>query len=196
MSQQPAPRTRRPPQFLRRLPAVVLALIFQFVGSTLVGYGMGQIVRSTVLAPHAAPTPHYVVESLGCATCPSGVRFRAASVEAHQGSTLFIVDGTWPAALSSFPADIRLVANDIELILHPSPAGMQILKGTKGAGPIDPSGIGVGVQGDQLYVNIAGTMTTPLRFEFGLWKDGTYLGRLPDRGTLIWDGHAAPRPAQ
>jgi hypothetical protein len=177
-----------------RIPQVLLAMLLQVVGSTLVGFAMGQLVSATVLAQPAPAVPRYVVERLGCDACPAGVRFRAATVEAHQGSTLFSIDGTWPASVEALPADLRLVANDVELVFHPVKDGLEIAKAVKGAVPLPQNAVAVALREGSFLLNVADpSLASPVRFEFGLWKEGAYLGRLPDAGLLEWSGRGAPR---
>ncbi len=189
-----APMRDRISQRSLRVAQTIGALLLQLVGSWVVGMGVGQVANATVLAHPAPPAPRYVLEELGCASCPGNVRFRAASIESHVGSTLFAIDGTWPAEIATIPADVRLVANDVEVVLHPSADGFQIAKGTKGTAALARGSIAVGLRGGALLLSIASDeLAAPLRFEFGLWKDGKYLGRLPQAGALEWQGRGAPR---
>lgn len=167
---------------LRLLAGVVLL----GAGGLLVGYGLFAGGDS------AAPASSAYTEMTLCEACP--VNLLSAEVQARQGSTLFVFRGDWPATIGDIPGDLRLTANDLDVVLRPNAEAetFEIMDGG-----VDPSAIAVGLQDGALLIDLIGdAVTTPVTFAFGLVDGDRFTARLPREGMLEWTGQGRPQPVE
>ncbi len=163
----------------RALFAVALVLLLE--GGTLLALGL---FRG---GDGEAPALSVYTEQ-PCVDCP--VSLESVEVQDRQGSTLFVIRGGWPASVGEIPGDVRLVANDLDLVLRPNDeaGAFEVVSGP------DPGSVAAGLQGDPLLINLAdGTVTPPVQFVVGLADEDRFTVRLPADGALVWDGSGAPR---
>lgn len=164
----------------------VAAVALLGIGGFLVAYGLFSGGDSS------APASRTYVERTACEGCPLAID--SAEVQERQGSTLFVFQGDWPASIADVPADVRLEANDFEVVLRPN-AETDAFEITEGSTAASPDTVAAGIVDGSLLVNLAdGLVSAPVDFVFGLWDGDDFTARLPRSGTLTWDGAGAPRP--
>jgi hypothetical protein len=165
---------------------LVASVVLLGVGGFLAAYGL-------FAGGGDEPTPvtsNRYVEQASCQGCP--VVLDSAEVQAREGSTLFVFRGGWPAVVGDIPGDLRLTANDLDVVLRPNgdADAFEIVDGG-----VDPSAIAVGLQDGALLVDLIGdVVTTPITFAFGLVEGDRFTARLPWEGMLEWTGQGRPRP--
>ena len=146
-------------------------------------------VTRAVRPPAAAPAPGYAVT---CAACPAGARITSVEVQPRSGSTLFVLRGTWPATADGLKSDIRLDANDVQLVLHPhgSLNAFEVVSATRAGSPLDPAAVGATITRGALVVNLAPALPAPVAFDVGLWNGSAFTARVPGSGQLRWTDSA------
>jgi hypothetical protein len=159
-------------------------------GAALAGHAIGHGIPSK-----AAPTVVPAAYAETCSTCPSGARIDSVEVQARENGTLFVLRGSWPASVDELHSSVRLVANDIEVVLKPhgSQNVFDVEKATRGTAAMAKDSVAAGIQSGALLISFSVTdLKAPVQFEVGLWNGSSYTGRLPGAGTLAWDGQGAP----
>jgi hypothetical protein len=164
----------------------VAAVALLGIGGFLAAYGLFSGGDSS------APVSRTYVERTACESCP--VAIESVEVQERQGSTLFVFQGDWPASIAEVPADVRLEANDFEVVLRPN-AEAEAFEIAEGSAAASPDTVAAGIVDGSLLVNLAdGVVSTPVDFVFGLWDGQEFTARLPRSGELTWNGTGAPRP--
>ena len=173
----------------RRIGGIAL----QLVGSLVVSF-----VLTSALRLGAGGLQSTAFFTNGCPGCPSDLALTSAAVEARPGSTLFVIGGTWPQSMGSLHTDVRLQANDLDIVLapHVGPDGFAVVRATEAGKPLPLDAIAAGVQPGYFVLDVSDALLqAPVEFSFGLWKDEQYMGRIPVAGMLRWSGAGAPQLA-
>lgn len=146
-------------------------------------------VTRAIARPAPAATPGYAVS---CPACPATARITSVEVQPRSGSTLFVVRGTWPATADALKTDIRLDANDLQLLLHPhgSLNAFEVVSATRGGSALDPAAIGATIMQGALVIDVAPGLPAPVVFDVGLWNGSAFTARVPGTGQLRWTGSA------
>ena len=169
------------------------ALAAQLLGSVLIGVVVGR----TIL-PHdtaVAASPPVFTEPAACADCPADAAPQSVEVQRRQGSVLFAVGGRWPATVDALHTGVRLVTDDLDVVLVPHGGGnaFELRRALRGGAALPAGSVAAGIQSGVLLVSVRDTLlTTPVHFAVGLWDGQTFHGRLPGAGLLTWDGQGAP----
>ena len=176
----------------RRWAWAVLPLLLHLAGGALLGYYLWTRTEPTA----AAPEPAVYTELQPCPGCPPAVTLKSAEVQSRAGSTLFVFRGTWPSSLAGLSSDLRLVANDVDLVMHPDANGvLTLVRAKQGASTLPDHTVGAGLQPGAFLVDVRGAVLhAPVQFEFGLWDGARYVNRLPLAGQLSWAGGRAVAP--
>jgi hypothetical protein len=128
------------------------------VGGALLGYGL---FSGKDAAEPAEPVAY--VQQAACEACP--VNVTSVEVQDRDGSTLFIFEGDWPDTVADIPADIRLTANDVVLVLHPTEDGFEIVTGTAGGQPLPENTVAASIEDGALLLNLKDAiLEAPVRF--------------------------------
>lgn len=168
----------------------VLGTILQLLGSMLISFAIMYAVQTAAASAASAA----VYRAGACAGCPAGASLETVQVQDRDGSVLFAVGGSLPSTPAGLPADVRIEANDLDVILRPDAAGFLVVSATKGGAALPPNALAAGITDGHLVVDLRDeAIAAPVQFAIGLWKDGAYQGRIPATGRLEWVGQGAPR---
>lgn len=171
---------------------VAIGTVLSLVGSMVISFAVMYAVQQA--AASASVPPAFAAGA--CADCPPGVALERVQVQAREGSILFAVGGTLPATVAELPADVRLEANDVEIVLRPGVGGFHIVTATKGGAPIPAGSLAAGIADGHLVVDVGdNVLSPPVNFAIGLWDGAAYRGRVPAAGLLAWTGSGAPQAA-
>ena len=179
---------------LRRVLTVV-AVLAQLLGSLLLTEAVAAKTSAPLRVGSLAPLLY--TEPAPCVGCATTIGLESAGVQKRAGSVLFDIHGTWPVTAPLITGDVRLVVDDLELVLRPPASGdvFSVVHFTKASAAIAPTGVAAGLQGGALLIDVPSTLVAiPLHFEVGLWSGSAYTVRLPRSGQLSWDGVGAPHP--
>ncbi len=173
-----------------RLGRMAFGIALQLIGSLLISFTLTYALRAAAGSIQAAGT--YFTD--GCPGCPPGLALTSIEVQKREGSTLFLIGGTWPASIAELKNEVRLVANDVDLVLRPHGEAFEVLRATRDLAPIPLQSIAASIQSGFLVIDLSDPLlTAPVELSFGLWSPGGYTGRVPASGTLRWEGVGAPR---
>ncbi len=174
-----------------RRALLAASLVLLAGGGGLVGFAAGRaLFRPASLAPAA------YVEQSPCSACPTSISLDSVELQGRQGSTLLIIRGRWPSSVDALKGSVRLVANDIELVLKPhgSKNAFELATAKRAGTPLPKDGVAAGLQQGALLINLTSAiLAAPIRFDLGLWDGQAYTGRLPRSGQLVWTGQGAPK---
>ncbi|HYU59035.1 MAG TPA: hypothetical protein VEO00_13450, partial [Actinomycetota bacterium] len=170
--------------------ALVVGLVLLAGGGGLFGYGM---LAGGGDGDGDEPASFAFTNGTLCEACTLNIT--TAEVQDRDGSTLFVFGGDWPDTPGEVPGDLRLAANDLELVLHPVDAGFEVPTANAGGQAVDPAEFAVGLQGGAFLLDVRDPLlAAPVDFVFGLWDGTDYGARIPAQGSLHWDGSGAPAP--
>lgn len=173
-----------------RLGRLAIGIALQLIGSLLISFTLTFALRAA--AGSAQASAAYYTD--GCPGCPPGLALTSVEVQKREGSTLFVIGGTWPSSVAELKHDVRLVANDVDLVLRPQGEAFEVVRATRDLVPIPLQSIAAGIQSGFLVVDLSDPLlTAPVELSFGLWSPAGYTGRVPASGTLRWEGVGAPR---
>ncbi len=179
---------------LRRVLTVV-AVLAQLLGSLLLTEAVAAKTSAPLRVGSLAPLLY--TEPAPCVGCAATIGLASAGAQQRAGSVLFDIHGTWPATASLITGDVRLVVDDLELVLRAPASGdvFSVVDFTRASAAIAPTGVAAGLQGGALLIDVPSSLVSiPLHFEVGLWSGSAYTVRLPRSGQLTWDGAGAPHP--
>lgn len=175
-----------------RLGRLAIGIALQLIGSLLISFTLTFALRAA--AGSAQASSAYYTD--GCPGCPPGLALTSVEVQKREGSTLFVIGGTWPSSVAELRHDVRLVANDVDVVLRPHGDAFEVVRATRDLAPIPLQSLAAGIQSGYLVIDLSDPLVAaPIDLSFGLWADGTYAGRVPATGTLRWEGKGAPRAA-
>ena len=180
--------TRRARRLMR-----VASLVLTALGSVLTGLSIG---RSLAAQPAPTRVRDSYTETAPCAQCRADLQLGSLQLQGRHGSTLLVIGGQIPASADEFASDVRLIANDVEIVLHPHRSGglFEAPVATKAGTALPSSAVGATVAQGKLLINLAaGLLVPPVKLQLGLWNGHTYTEQLPNTGELMWDGRSAPR---
>jgi hypothetical protein len=164
-----------------------LGLGLLVLGGALAGYALFRDDEEAAAEPAEAA----FLETGPCDGCPFALD--SAEVQDRDGSTLFVFRGGWPATPGELENDVRLTANDLQLVLRPSGDGFQLARATRGGEPLKPAPVAAALRDGALLVNVADSaLGAPVRFVLGLAEGRRLAARLPRSGELVWNGSGAP----
>lgn len=170
----------------------MIGAALQLLGSMLISFATMYAIQA---AAGSAALEH-AYRGGPCGDCPAGASLETVQVQDRQGSVLFVLGGTLPSTAAGLPADVRLEANDVDILLRPDGDGFRILSATKAGVALAPDALAAGITDGYLAIDVRDSaLRAPVTFVVGLWKDGAYRGRIPREASLTWAGTGALRLA-